>query len=44
MKRLQPAAAEQGYPDAQVLLAFAYSIGEGVPQDDVAHMWVEDGG
>jgi hypothetical protein len=35
------AAAEQGYPDAQVLLAFAYSIGEGVPQDDVAaHMWV----
>jgi hypothetical protein len=35
------AAAEQGYPDAQVLLAFAYSMGAGVPQDDVAaHMWV----
>ena len=35
------AAAEQGDPDAQVLLAFAYSIGEGVPEDDVAaHMWV----
>jgi TPR repeat protein len=35
------AAAEQGDPDAQVLLAFAYSIGEGVPEDYVAaHMWV----
>jgi len=35
------AAAEQGYPHAQVLLAFAYSIGEGVPEDYVAaHMWV----
>jgi len=35
------AAAEQGYPDAQVLLAFAYAIGEGVPEDYVAaHMWV----
>jgi uncharacterized protein len=35
------AAAEQGYPDAQVLLAFAYSLGEGVPEDYVAaHMWV----
>jgi TPR repeat protein len=35
------AAAEQGYPDAQVLLGFAYSIGEGVPEDYVAaHMWV----
>ena len=35
------AAAEQGSPHAQVLLAFAYSIGEGVPEDYVAaHMWV----
>jgi TPR repeat protein len=35
------AAAEQGYPHAQVLLAFAYSVGEGVPEDYVAaHMWV----
>ena len=35
------AAAEQGDPDAQVLLAFAYSIGEGVPEDYIAaHMWV----
>ena len=35
------AAADQGYPDAQVLLAFAYAIGEGVPEDYVeAHMWV----
>jgi uncharacterized protein len=35
------AAAEQGNADAQVLLAFAYSIGEGVPEDYVAaHMWV----
>jgi TPR repeat protein len=34
------AAADQGYPDAQVLLGFAYSIGEGVPEDYVAaHMW-----
>jgi len=34
------AAAEQGNPDAQVLLAFAYSIGEGVAEDYVAaHMW-----
>jgi len=34
-------AAEQGNPDAQVLLAFAYSIGEGVPEDYMAaHMWV----
>jgi hypothetical protein len=34
-------AAEQSNPDAQMLLGFAYSLGQGVPQDYVAaHMWV----
>ena len=34
-------AAEQGVADAQYLVALMYSLGRGVPQDDVlAHMWL----
>jgi TPR repeat protein len=33
-------AAEQGSPEAQVLLGFMYFQGDGVPEDYViAHMW-----
>ena len=34
-------AAEQGYSDSQFMLGVLYSLGDGVPKDDVlAYMWV----